>query len=79
MPDARICIDTLNQFLNSHTFIGGETLSLADLMLAPILDMLNLTPEGRGLIADTRLAGYVARMAARESMRRTTRERLLAA
>jgi len=79
MPDARICIDTLNGFLDGHAFMVGDALTLADYMLAPVLDMLNGTPEGRGLIAGTQLAGYIDRMVARESMRRTTRERLLAA
>lgn len=79
LPDAHRCVDVLSGFLSDHLFIAGNALTLADLMLAPMLASFHATPEGAALLGGTLLAGYLARMDARESMRRTTRERLLQA
>jgi glutathione S-transferase len=79
MPDARLCIATLADMLGTKTWFVGDAPTLADMMLCPTLAVLAATPEGAELITRTPLAGYLDRMSARSSMRRTTREYLLEA
>jgi glutathione S-transferase len=80
LPIARTCIAELDRLLGDQAFFVGDRLSLADLMLAPQLDFLQATPEGRDLLAGTRLAAWLERMNRRPSMERTRRpERLRAA
>ncbi len=80
MPMARICVAELDRLLGDQAFLVGDRLSLADLMLAPQLDFFHATAEGKGVLAGTRLAVWLARMNERPSMQRTQRpERLRAA
>ena len=71
LPIARVCFETLDRLLGNQSFLAGEDLSLADLMIAPQLDFLSMTPEGRSLIEGTALDKWLARMRARPSMKRT--------
>jgi glutathione S-transferase len=71
VPMARICFQALERLLAEQHFLAGEQLSLADLIIAPQLDFLAMTPEGRTLLEGTRLAQWLARMRARASMQRT--------
>lgn len=72
LPMAKTCFTELDRLLGTQTFLTGETLSIADLMLAPQLYFLALTPEGRGLIKDTRrLEAWLTRMLERPSMKAT--------
>ena len=73
MPMARTCIDELDRLLGSQSFLAGDRLSIADLMLAPQVDFLQATREGKSLLDGTRLAGWLARMNQRPSMQRTQR------
>ncbi len=80
LPIARTCLDELDRLLGGQAFLAGDRLTLADLMLAPQLDFFHATPEGRELLAGTRLAAWLERMNRRSSMQRTQRpERLRAA
>jgi glutathione S-transferase len=73
MPIARICIAELERLLGHAPFLAGDRLSIADLIVAPQLDFLHVTPEGRDLLAGTALAAWLARMNERPSMQRTQR------
>jgi glutathione S-transferase len=73
MPMARTCIDELGRLLANNAFLAGDRLSIADLMVAPQLDFLQATPEGRDLLVGTALATWLARMNERPSMQRTQR------
>jgi len=73
MPLARVCIGELEQLLGGQPFLAGAQLSLADLVLAPQLDFLVATPEGRSLLAGTQLQRWLERMNERTSMRQTQR------
>jgi glutathione S-transferase len=73
MPVARTCIAELSRLLGEQRFMAGNDLSLADLMLAPQVDFLNATPEGRDLLRGTVLEAWLGRMNERPSMRRTQR------
>src|SRR5262245_17413968 len=59
VPMARVCVDELERLLGSQQFLAGDRLSIADIMLAPQVDYLAATPEGRELLKGTRLAASV--------------------
>jgi glutathione S-transferase len=73
MPMARICITELDRLLGTHRFLAGDAISLADLMLAPQLDFLADTPEGKSLLAETGLRRWLDCMNERPSMKATLR------
>jgi glutathione S-transferase len=77
MPMAEVCITELNRLLDGQQFFTGHTLSIADLILAPQLDFLAETPEGKSLLGATRLGDWLARMNTRPSMQRTQRPEAL--
>jgi glutathione S-transferase len=58
----------------------GDQLTIADLMLAPQMDMFAMTPEAADLLAPhPNLKAWLGRMHERPSMQNTTWERLRAA
>jgi glutathione S-transferase len=77
MPMAPVCIAELNRLLGTQPFLGGDSLSVADLMLAPQLDFFAETPEGKSLLAETRLKDWLDRMNERPSMQATLRPEVL--
>ena len=77
MPMARTCVAELERLLGDQRFLVGDRLSLADMMVAPQLDFLHATPEGRILLTGTRLAAWLGRMNERDSMSRTRRPEAL--
>ncbi len=79
MPMARTCVTELDRLLGTQRFFAGEQLTIADLMLAPQLDFLAATPEGKTLMKETRLVAYLERMNARPSMLATQRPEALRA
>jgi glutathione S-transferase len=79
IPMAQTCIDELGRLLGSQSFLAGESLSIADLMLAPQLDFFQATREGKTLLDGTNLADWLARMNQRPSMQRTQRPENLCA
>ena len=78
LPHARVCIGELDQLKGDAPFMTGDTVSIADLMLAPHLAYFAMTPEG-AMLNETSLGAWLDRMAARESWRATERENLLQA
>jgi glutathione S-transferase len=79
VPKARICVDALEQLRASQLFLAGNDISIADLMLAPQLEIFMATSEGHALLAGRGLADWLAMMAERSSLKATTRERLQSA
>jgi glutathione S-transferase len=78
IPNARICIGEIDRLLDGHTWMAGDALSLADLLLAPHLSMFAQAPEGAQILQDhDNLRGWLARIEARPSMQATTWDRLL--
>jgi glutathione S-transferase len=77
LPLARTCVGTLQQFLGTSNYFGGEAPNLADLMLFAHLDFFPLSAEGRDLLAGTGLPAWLERMNARPSAIRTSWARLL--
>jgi glutathione S-transferase len=79
MPQAHIVIDALAAELGNQSHFFGDALSLADVLLAPQLDVLRATPEWPVLTAQhANLQAWMERMAARPSMMATTWERMAA-
>ena len=68
VPMAKTCVAELDQLLGTQRFLAGETLSIADIILAPQLDFFAATPEGRKALDGTSLKAWLARMNARPSM-----------
>ena len=68
VPDARLCFGELNRLLGTGAFLAGDQLSIADLMIAPPLSYLAITPEGAALLEGTALKAWLERMEARPSM-----------
>jgi len=72
LPRAELCVGEIARIIGEGPFVAGEAISLGDLILAPQLVFLQWSPEGRMLLAKHRnLAGWIDRMNARDSMRKT--------
>lgn len=77
MPKGREVFSELARLLGEQTYFAGETLSLADLHLAPAVAFFTATPEWSELGAPHQnLVAWLARMEARPSMMATTWERV---
>ena len=67
LPMARTSIATLDDLLDGKSYLTGESVSLADIMLAAQLDLFSFSPEGADLLKGTRLESWLQRMKARPS------------
>jgi glutathione S-transferase len=67
MPMARTCFAELDRLLGDKPYFTGDSVSIADILLASQLDLLSETPEGAELISGTRLARWLDRMRTRPS------------
>ena len=78
LPRAHICIDVVSSLLGEQTFMAGDSLSLADLTIVPHLAYFAQTGEGHAMMAPhAHLMAWLDRMNARQSMEKTTVERLM--
>jgi glutathione S-transferase len=73
MAQARIVFDALTRLLGGQSYLAGDNLSLADLMIVPQLDFLKQTPEW-AVLASPILTSWLDRMIARPSFKATTWE-----
>jgi glutathione S-transferase len=79
MPKARSVFDELAHQLSDQQFFVGDTVSLADVLLAPQIDFMRATPEWQPLTSNhPNLELWLDRMNARRSMAATTWERVAA-
>jgi len=77
MPRARAVFAELARLLGEQQFFAGDTVSLADLLVAPQIDFLQVTPEWSELGAPhANLVAWLKRMQARPSFVATTWERV---
>jgi glutathione S-transferase len=67
MPIGETCFAELDRLLGDKPYLTGESISLADIMLAAQLDLLCDTSEGAELIRGTRLRPWLERMTERQS------------
>jgi glutathione S-transferase len=78
IPNARICVAEIARLLDGHSWMAGEAITLADLLLAPHLSMLALAPEGAAILREhENLTRWLARIEGRPSMQATTWDRLI--
>jgi len=75
VPQARVCLNEIARLMGSAPYLTGETLSLADLMLAPHMAYFAATPEG-AMLGETALGGWLERMRARPSFAATEPDRV---
>jgi glutathione S-transferase len=68
VPDASLCLGELDRLIGGQSFLAGEQLTLADLMLAPQIYFLAATPEGGLILKGTALLEWLRRMNSRPSM-----------
>ncbi len=68
MPMARTCFAELERLLGDKPYFTGDSVSLADIMLASQLDLLSETPEGKQLLEGTKLEEWLRQMLTRPSM-----------
>jgi glutathione S-transferase len=79
MPKARTVFKTLAGLLEGQSFFAGESISLADLLVAPGISFFTATPEWAELgKPHASLVAWLERMEARSSMAATTWERVAA-
>ena len=77
LPGAEICVAEVARLLGEQSFMAGESLSLADVVLAPQISFLTEFDEGRTLLGrHANLAAWMSRMDARPSMQATTWDRV---
>jgi glutathione S-transferase len=79
MPKAHIVFGELSRQLGDRPYFVGESITLADVILAPQLGFFAATPEWEPLTANSpNVRQWLDRMNARPSMRATTWERVAA-
>lgn len=71
MPMAHTCFAELDRLLGDKPYLTGDSLSIADIMLASQLDLLRESREGRDLISGTRLKPWLERVLERPSFTAT--------
>jgi glutathione S-transferase len=72
MPMARTCFEVLDAILGDKPYLTGDSVSIADIMLAAQLDLFGECAEGRELIEGTsNLPAWLKRMKARPSFAST--------
>lgn len=77
MPRAHIIFAELSRLLADRIWFGGDSPSIADLMLGPQLELFSRAPEWSELIQDrANLRAWLDRVEARPSMKATLWERL---
>jgi len=77
MPKAHAVFDELANLLGEQPYFAGDTLSLADLLLAPAVDFFTMIPEWTVLGAPhANLVAWMKRMQERPSLKSTTWERV---
>ncbi len=77
MPKARTVFAELARLLGEQAFFAGDSVSLADLMVAPAAAFFTATPEWTELgLPHANLVAWLKRMEARPSLQATTWERV---
>jgi glutathione S-transferase len=72
LPQTTLCLSEFARLLAGDPWFGGDSISLADLHVAPLLAYLTMTPEGPALLgAQPALKAWWDRMSIRPSMAST--------
>jgi len=68
LGDIAVCISALDQLVSGDRFLVGDTISLADIMLAPHLHLISPVPEVRAMLKGTQLAAWLDRILVHPAM-----------
>jgi glutathione S-transferase len=72
LPRTRLVLSEIERIMGGSPWLAGSDLSLADVMVAPVMAYLHMTPEANTLMAERpKLAQWWQTMSARPSMQRT--------
>lgn len=72
VPRARLVLSEIARLQGEHPFLAGGRISLADLMVVPLLHYLTRVPEGEAPVAEQpSLRGWMRRMEERQSFQVT--------
>ena len=73
LPQTRLCLSEFARLMGGQPFMAGERISLADLLVAPLLYYLARVPEGEAPLAEQpSLRAWLRRIEGRQSFRVTT-------
>jgi glutathione S-transferase len=77
MPPSQTVFRELSRLLDGRAYFAGPVVSLADMIIAPQLDFLSVTPEWESLTSGREnITAWLARMRARPSFQSTAWEKL---
>jgi glutathione S-transferase len=72
LPRARLCVAEIARLMGDQPYLAGERVSLADLMVIPLLHFFSRLPEGEAAIAEhPTLRPWMQRMEGRQSFQVT--------
>jgi glutathione S-transferase len=72
LPRARLCLSEIARLQGDQSFLAGERISLADLMVVPLLAYFSRLPEGEAMLAEhPGLQSWLRRLEARQSFQVT--------
>jgi glutathione S-transferase len=72
LPRARLCLSEFDRLMEDHRFLTGAHVSLADLMVIPLLYYFGNVPDGGPLMAEhPKLQNWVKQMETRQSFQVT--------
>jgi glutathione S-transferase len=72
LPRARLCLSEIDRLMEDHRFLTGDHVSLADLMVIPLLYYFSNVPDGQAPMAEhPKLQKWVGHMETRQSFQVT--------
>jgi glutathione S-transferase len=72
LPRACLCLSEIDRLMEDHRFLASEHISLADLMVIPLLYYFGNVPDGRAPMAEhPKLRNWVRQMESRQSFQVT--------
>jgi len=72
LPRARLCLSEIDRLMEDHRFLASNHVSLADLMVIPLLYYFSNVPDGRAPMAEhPKLQNWVRQMETRQSFQVT--------
>ncbi len=72
LPRARLCLDEIDRLMEDHRFLTGDFITLADLMVIPLLYFFANVPDGRAPLAEhPKLQDWMRHMETRQSFQVT--------
>lgn len=71
VPDTERAVAALEKILGTKPYLASDAFTLADVVVAPQIALISMTPEGAPMVARSRLAPWLDRVSRRESMIKT--------